>query len=79
MGVSIADPPGLRTGPEQQVLGHGQAQQLGITQGHLRASPAFAGVAEIGQDLVGEEDVECSQEGAEVFVHTMVLTPSAYD
>ncbi|MET4093488.1 hypothetical protein ABIB51_000394 [Arthrobacter sp. UYCu712] len=61
----------------KQLLGHDQAQQFGIIEPDLSARPAGPGVPQIRQDTVGEEDIECGQEGVEFIVHTKGLTPSA--
>ena len=61
----------------QQLLGHDQAEELGVIKLDLPAWPAGPLVAQIRQDTVGEEDIECGQEGVEFIVHTKGLTPSA--
>ncbi len=54
-----------------------QPQQLGIIKADLPAGPTGPGIAQIRQDTVGQEDIECGQEGVEFIVHTKGLTPSA--
>lgn len=60
----------------QQVLGHDQAEQLGIIKPDFPAGPAGPGIAQVRQDTVGKEDIKCGQEGVEFIVHTKGLTPS---
>jgi hypothetical protein len=61
----------------QQLLGHDQAQELGVIKPDLPAWPAGSGVAQVRQDTVGEEDIRCGREGVEFIVHTKGITPSA--
>lgn len=61
MQACVADPPGFR-GKAQQLLGHGQAEQLRVRQSRPPPGPPAAGHAQIRQDLIGEKNVECCQE-----------------
>ena len=61
MGVGVADPPGFGAVPVQQVLGHGQAKQFSLGQELAAATPLPGGHR--WHDVVGDEHVECCQEG----------------
>lgn len=63
----------------QQLLGHGQAQEFRVIELDLPAGTTGPGVAQVRQDTVGEEDIECGQEGVEFIVHTKGLTPTRCD
>jgi hypothetical protein len=76
MGVGVADPSAVR-GDAQQVLGHGQADQLRIGQDRFPAPDMPPGPTQRGQDTVLKMDTQCEQEGAEIGLHTSGLTPSA--
>ncbi|AIT62141.1 hypothetical protein CDOO_00890 [Corynebacterium doosanense CAU 212 = DSM 45436] len=54
-------------------------QQLDIVQRGLATGVVVPGEADRGQDPVIEMDVKCDQEGVEVGIHTLGLTPSAND
>jgi hypothetical protein len=57
----VSDPPGLR-GEAEQVLCHGQAEQLGVAQNRFAARPPVPGHTKVRQHMVIQTDVKCGQE-----------------
>ena len=58
-------------------MGDDQAQEFGIGQVRFTAAAQRFPRIESREDLVIKDNIKCCQEGVELFVHTIVLTPSA--
>lgn len=56
------------------MLGHCQTQQLGIRELVFAATPNRWIIGR--DDFIGDKNVQCYQEGVELFVHNICLTPS---
>ena len=72
VGPDVADPVPLAGHPEQ-LLGHHQAQQLGIGERRFAAPPMRPRTAHGGQHTVFQVYVECRQEGVEFVAHNLGL------
>ena len=71
MAAGVSDPPSFGRHTEE-VLSHGETDQLGVGQLWFSAS-VIAGPAQSRQDTVLEVDIECGQEGVQVIAHTLTM------